>query len=72
MANKYAAQSRQAQAKQRRDRACSYKRRYATKEAAEKNGQEVYACGFCQGFHCSGALLRVAKQGGRWLKNRGM
>ena len=56
MGNKYSKQSKEAQAKRIKEKACGRKKKYATEEEAYQEGQRTYKCPHCSGWHRSGAL----------------
>lgn len=58
--NKYADESRRAQAERKRARACGMKVAYPSAEAAFQKGQHVYQCQYCRLWHRSGSLARLA------------
>lgn len=64
MVNKYKAQAKEARQARRR-RACERKRRYTTREDAYQQGQRIYQCPVCNGWHRSGELMRLVKRHGR-------
>ncbi len=71
--NKYEAESRRA-ARERRERVCRSKVRYADRDSAEQKGQRCYRCACCGGWHRSGSLVGLVKgdrrygKGERWAR----
>lgn len=70
MTNKYAVASREAQARRRKNRTCTWKRVYETKEAAYQKGQVVYHCPFCGKYHRSGKFGRLVARVNRKKVNK--
>jgi len=59
MANKYAAESRQAQERMRSFLMCGRKLRFDTEAAAITEGMRVYQCPYCDGWHRATSRKRV-------------
>jgi len=45
----------------KRDKKCSNKRRYDTEQDAYQNGQLIYYCNICGGYHRSGSLIATVR-----------
>lgn len=60
--NKYTRESQLAQDRRRRDKACTYKTRYADLGQAQAAGaryrQNVYRCPYCPGFHTTSPVTK--------------
>lgn len=57
--NKYKAESRRARKAYRKNKACGWKRAYATQEDAFQKGQNVYHCKYCKQWHRTGAMAEL-------------
>ena len=57
--NKYKSQSKEAQARRKRERMCGQKIVFPTEEAAYQKGQRSYHCPHCTQWHRSGSLTTL-------------